>query len=62
MCYQTREHALKLYEALYQKSSASKYMDCFNVAAGVVPKSSAEEDQKEDIFVSGCENRVPVGT
>ncbi len=39
MQYQTREHAMKHYEALYHK-----YMDCFNVAAGAIV--NLEEEKK----------------
>lgn len=37
MGYQTREHALKLYEGYFHK-----YMDCFNVAAGFIVKPEEE--------------------
>ena len=44
--YQTREHALKLYQALYQK-----YLDCFNVAAGFALVSE-EEEKVISVFIS----------
>lgn len=40
LSYQTREHALKQFQALYHK-----YIDCFNVASGFQIK--AEEESKE---------------
>ena len=48
MGYQTRDHALKRYEAYYQK-----YLDCFSSAAGLtmLPK-------EEDKAVSVCINII----